>query len=197
MEIERSRIDKIIKNHLYRIYYLDDESYLLKKKTIARRIIYCEGLGICYIMAFFYCLFDRSYKIAHGRCYVSCDGIREREIMEHCWCENDKYVYDPTWGNKLFTKEDFYRENQVRDGVVLYTFEEVTENFIKYRSLENWESYMLREHDKKYFAFEKCIHKLCKNPNKVRYFYWHRGASKGKLLTLRLRFCFPRWVDHC
>jgi len=195
VDTERKRIDKIIRDHLYRIYYLDDESYLLKKKTIARRIFCCEGGGICYILVFFYCLFDRSYKIARGKCYVSYDGVREREVMEHCWCENDKYVYDPTWGNELFLKEDFYKERQVRDGVVLYTFEEVMENFIKYRSLENWESYMLREHDKHYFDFEKCIHKLCEDSTKVRYFYWHRSAYKGKELTLRLRFRLPLMVE--
>ena len=194
LDSERERINKIINNKLQRIYYFDEDTWNLKKKSIARMITYHEGMGECYTLVYFYCLFDKSYQIAHGNCYVSRDGIRKKEIMDHCWCENQEFVYDPTWGNRLFRKEDFYKENQVQNGVSLYSFEEVTENFIKYRSLYHWEHFMLRDHDKDYFAFENCIRRLCKSPNRIRYFYWHRGTSKGKLLTLRLRFRFPQMV---
>jgi len=64
-----------------------------------------KGVGECYILSYFYCLFDDNYKLTQGICNI-CDVKHNKNLnVNHCWCEKDDLVYDPSWGNEIMTKK--------------------------------------------------------------------------------------------
>lgn len=165
---ERKRVNNVIRRNLGKINFYNENDRTPADKSIKEMIFEKKGWGECYTLAFFYCLFDESYKVAQGVTTIEIEGKSEK--IPHCWCENDEFVFDPTWENHLYRRSDFYRAFGIVDKVYLYSLDEAIENASRTGRLDFWSNFTT--HNNRNSDIGKCFRIIKDNLNKLKYFQW-------------------------
>lgn len=196
LETERQVVSKNVDKYLGKISYFDGGWMVQgRNETNLKKMIDNNGAqGQCYILSYFYCLVDNSYQLVQGICSIDDKESAVPKRIEHSWCEKGDFVYDLAWGNKLTTKEKFYKENNVdEESINVYSAKEATNNYPKYLSFRGWdggeESKKQEEIVKKndYYKYvRKCFQKLYENRDKIQYFYWEKEYLMSPKFVLQI-----------
>jgi hypothetical protein len=136
-----------------------------------------KGIRDCFKLSYFYCLFDRDYKIAQGISHN----------FRHAWCEKGDIVYDPSI-EIIMKKKQFYKEAVIDlKSVNYYSSEEATKKTIKH-GVFNYTLNSDKELSNEGQSFlGNCFLSLYNNISRLEKFHWYINEMNEWKFALKFK----------
>lgn len=180
-ETERQRVHKVVDKYFTKVDFFDN-CYMVDKTNLINLAINqrINRVGECFILSYFYGIFDQDYQIVHG--------VKEGG-GNHSWCEKGNIFYDPSDNHRVGNKKLIYKQDNIDlNSIVRYSVGEATENIAKYGRFGFWSDGKSREvKPEKQACLRNCFGTLQENYSRLENFLWWRDESGLLKFELKLQ----------